>query len=114
MNKPIPIQDFEISKIENKLKDLYDWFNRDIQFDILACLSSSPIAFDVEKIREYVCNKLGMKNDEQNKKRIDYNIFYLLDSGLIEKVTLLFTYKITARGIDLLINDNGSYLKIKN
>ena len=100
----------------DELKDLRDWFSRDIQFYILACLSiRSPIAFSVEKIREYVCSRLKLSKDcEQDKKRIDCNIFYLIDSGLVEKVTLLFTYKITARGIDLLINDKGSYLGIKN
>lgn len=101
--------------MEDKLKDLHDWFDRDIQFNILACLSNCPIAFDLKKIREYVCDKCELaKDNEQNKMRIDCNIFYLVDSRLVENVTLISKYKITAKGIDLLINDRGSYLGIKN
>lgn len=104
-----------IENKQDKLKDLCNWFSRDIQFSILAYLSSKPIAFNIEKMSEYVCDQCGLaKDDEQDKTQIGCNIFYLIDSGLIEKATLLLTYKITARGIDLLINDNGSYLKIKN
>ena len=115
MIKPIPIQSFETNGTEDKLKDLHNWFDRDIQFNILAYLSSRPIAFNLDKIKEYVYNKCGLsKDNKQNNTRVDYNIFYLVDSGLVENVTLIFGYKITAKGIDLLINDNGSYLRIKN
>ena len=101
--------------MEDKLKDLKDWFSRDVQLDILAYLSSRLISFDLEEIRERVCATFGLaKDNEQDKRRIDYNLFYLMDSGLVSNLKLMLSYEITAKGIDLLINDNGSYLGIKN